>query len=67
MLLDYVLDHPDREWLVTENEKVEFFLETLCVPASALPHRTYQATHRAISPTVRYCVRMAPPHFETRV
>src|SRR5690349_7535116 len=29
MLLDYVLEHPDREWLVTESEKVEFFRETL--------------------------------------
>ena len=60
MLLDYVLDHHEREWIVTEEEKVEFFSNTLRVPAYALPHRTYQSPRHATGPTVRYCVQKLP-------
>lgn len=60
MLLDYVLDHPEREWLVTEDEKVDFFSNTLRVPTYALPHRTYQSTRRTTGSTLRYCVQKLP-------
>lgn len=60
MLLDFVLLHPHREWYVTEAEKVDLFLETLRVPAWALPHRTYEATRRTTGPTVRYHVQKLP-------
>lgn len=60
MLLDFVLLHPEREWYVTETEKVELFTRTLRVPAWALPHRTYEATSRTTGPTVRYHVQKLP-------
>ncbi len=60
MLLDFVLLHPERDWYVTETEKVDLFLETLRVPAWALPHRTYEATSRTTGPTVRYHVQKLP-------
>jgi hypothetical protein len=60
MLLDYVLAHPDREWLVTEDEKVHFFSNTLRVPDYALPQRTYHPTRDTAGPTVRYCVQKLP-------
>ena len=60
MLLDYVLLQPDREWFVTEEEKVQLFLNTLDLPSYAVPHRAYTAARPAVAPTVRYCVQKLP-------
>jgi hypothetical protein len=60
MLLDYVLTQPDRDWYVTEPEKVDLFVNILKVPKHALPQRTYDATRHLARPTVRYCVQKLP-------
>jgi hypothetical protein len=60
MLLDFVLTQPERDWYVTETEKVALFTQTLGVPIHALPHRTYEAMRRLAGPTVRYCVQKLP-------
>jgi hypothetical protein len=60
MLLDYVLMQPERDWSVTEAEKVDLFTRKLGVPAHALPHRTYEPVRHAAGPTVRYCVQKLP-------
>ena len=60
MLLDFVLTQPDRDWYVTETEKVDLFAGHLGVPMHALPHRTYEAVRRLAGPTVRYCVQKLP-------
>jgi hypothetical protein len=60
MLLDFVLLQPDREWYVTEDEKVDLFLNTFGLPSYAIPHRTYTGARPAVEPTVRYCVQKLP-------
>jgi hypothetical protein len=60
MLLDFVLMQPERDWYVTEPEKVDLFTNKLGVPVHALPHRTYEAVRRLAGPTVRYCVQKLP-------
>ena len=47
--LDYVLDHPDLNWLPTESEKVACF-DQLGIERSKLPHRVWQG---AVGQTVR--------------
>ena len=49
LALDYVLDHPDLNWLPTESEKVACF-DQLGIERSKLPHRVWQG---AIGQTVR--------------
>jgi hypothetical protein len=60
MLLDFVLDEPDNDWFVTEQEKLHLFAECLHVPSHALPRRTYDSTLGASDPTVRYFIHKLP-------
>ena len=39
--LDYVIEHPDFEWLPTESEKLGAFADGLGLAPEILPHRTY--------------------------
>ena len=39
--LDYVIEHPDFEWLPTESEKLGAFADGLGLAPAILPHRTY--------------------------
>jgi hypothetical protein len=43
MGLDYVLDHPQHQYLATEREKLDYFLRTLKIPRENLPTRWYQS------------------------
>lgn len=43
MGLDFVLDHPDHQYLATEREKLDYFLETLKLTPEDLPTRWYES------------------------
>ena len=58
LAFDYVLDHPDRPWLPTEDEKVAA-LTAVGVPEAALPRRVYPATGTGQGQT-RYFVNKLP-------
>jgi hypothetical protein len=64
MLLDFVLEHPNRDWYVTEPEKVELFTRRLSVPTHALPHRTYDSVVGDADPTIRYFIHKLPIFIE---
>jgi hypothetical protein len=53
VLLDFVLEHLDCEFLETEQEKVRFFCETLGVSKDVLPAKVYEGGLNR-HPTVRY-------------
>jgi hypothetical protein len=56
---DFVLAHLDYDYLETEPEKFQFFVETCGVPEHVLPSRTYHG-QRDAQPTVRYFVDRFP-------
>jgi hypothetical protein len=60
MVLDFVLDEPERDWFVTEQEKLHLFAECLHVPPHALPRRSYDSVLGASDPTVRYFIHKLP-------
>lgn len=43
MSLDFVLDHPQHNYLATEQEKLDYFLGTLKLSPANLPTRLYQS------------------------
>jgi hypothetical protein len=43
MGLDFVLDHPQHQYLATEREKLDYFVETLNLTPEDLPTRWYQS------------------------
>ncbi len=72
MVFDFVLSRPQRDWYVTEAEKVDLFSRRFNVPEHALPRRSYQSVQPEADPTVRYFVHKLPmfvdgepghPHF----
>jgi hypothetical protein len=58
-MLDYVLSHPQWEYLETEPEKVSHFSNQLQVPSHFLPSKIYHG-QKASQPTVRYFVDKFP-------
>jgi hypothetical protein len=59
VLLDFVLENLDYEFLETEQEKVRLFCDTLGVPKDALPAKVYEGGPHG-RPTVRYFVDKFP-------
>jgi hypothetical protein len=59
LILDFVLDHPDHDYLETEQEKVRYFHQNLDLPLDLLPHRTYKGA-KSQSETQRYFVDRFP-------
>jgi hypothetical protein len=55
LILDFVLTHPEHDYLETEHEKVRYFHDERSLPLSLLPHRTYKGT-QSQSETQRYFV-----------
>ena len=58
LAFDFVVDHTDRPWLPTEDEKVTM-LSAVGVPEQALPRRVYQAENGGGGQT-RYFVHKLP-------
>ena len=58
-MLDFVLSHPQWQYLETEPEKVSFFCDRLKVPNHFLPSKIYYG-QRTCQPTVRYFVDKFP-------
>src|SRR6266404_3582924 len=58
-ILDFVLSHPEWEYLQTEPEKVSYFCDQLKVPIHFLPAKIYHR-QRTSQPTVRYIVDKFP-------
>ena len=59
MILDFVLDHLEHEYLETEAHKITFFLHTLRVPLPVLPGRIYKGI-KSNCHTKRYFVDRFP-------
>src|SRR5581483_6772961 len=59
LILDFVLAHPDLEYLETEAEKVAYFKEKFDTPQAVLPGRTYEGI-KANAGTKRYFVDLFP-------
>jgi len=59
LLLDFVLANQSHNYLETEPEKLRFFLETLRIPRTALPAKSYEGGPRT-EPTLRYFVDKFP-------
>jgi len=58
-MLDFVLTHPERNYLETEPEKVRFFSDHLKIPRHFIPSKVYYG-HRGSQPTPRYFVDKFP-------
>src|SRR5262249_50926730 len=59
MGLDYVLAHPDKRYLATEREKVEYFTITLGIAIAALPTKRF-TSEKSRGTTDRYFVDKYP-------
>jgi hypothetical protein len=60
MVLDYVLAHSDVEWLATEHDKVELFVDRFGVPRGDLPQRIFGPPPPDGEPTARYFPHKLP-------
>jgi len=58
-ILDFVLSHPQCEYLETEPEKVSYFCDQLKIPIHFLPANIYYG-QKTSQPTVRYFVDKFP-------
>jgi hypothetical protein len=63
LLLDFVLSNPSHDYLETEPDKLRFFCETLGIPRTALPAKSYEGGPRT-EPTLRYFVDKFPLFLE---
>jgi hypothetical protein len=59
MGLDFVLDHPQHDYLATEREKLDYFAGKLKIPPEDLPTRWYQSP-RGRGATAKYFVDKFP-------
>jgi hypothetical protein len=66
VLLDFILENLDFDFLESEQDKVRFFCETLAVPQDALPAKVYEGGPHS-QPTVRYFVDKFPLFFVSPV
>jgi len=62
-ILDFVLSHPECQYLETEPEKVSYFCNQLKVPRHFLPTKIY-CGQKTSQPTVRYFIDRFPIFFE---
>jgi hypothetical protein len=60
MVLDYVLAHPDVDWLATEQDKVRLFTATFGVSLADLPQKSFLASQPQLPPTVRFFIHKMP-------
>jgi hypothetical protein len=58
-ILDFVLSHPECQYLETEPEKVSYFCDQLKIPMHFLPAKIY-CGQKTSQPTVRYFVDRFP-------
>jgi len=66
VLLDFVLENLDCDFLETEQDKVRFFCETLGAPKDILPAKVYEGGPGS-RPTIRYFVDKFPLFFDSRI
>jgi hypothetical protein len=59
MGLDFVLTHPDYDFLATEQEKVDYFTQGLKINATVLPTKVYCSSNNA-APAERFFVDKYP-------
>lgn len=64
LILDFVLAHPELQYLEAEPDKVRYFHQELGIPLTVLPSRTYKSL-KSDSQTVRYFVDRFPIFLET--
>jgi hypothetical protein len=63
LLLDFILQNQQHDYLETEHAKVHYFCEQLGLPKRILPARTYLGSSRT-EPTLRYFVDKYPLFFD---
>lgn len=66
VLLDFVLENLDCDYLETEQEKIRFFCDTLGVPKDLLPAKVYEGGPNT-RPTIRYFVDKFPLFVSTPI
>jgi hypothetical protein len=66
VLLDFVLENLEQDFLETEQDKVSFFCEKLGVPQDALPAKVYEGGFNS-RPTIRYFVDKFPLFVSTSI
>jgi hypothetical protein len=62
-ILDFVLSHPDLEYLETEPEKCAYFEQTIGIASHHLPCKTYRRGKES-QPTLRYFVDRFPMYVD---
>jgi hypothetical protein len=60
MLLDFALLHRDLEWLVTEEDKLNLFVDILGMRRSDLPQRAYASSAPGVEPTIHFFPHKMP-------
>ena len=65
LILDFILAHPEQQYLETEHEKVDCFHSQLKLPLSLLPVRVYKGAKNKTE-THRYFVDRCPIFLERR-
>jgi hypothetical protein len=63
-ILDFVLSHPECQYLETEPEKLSYFCDQLKIPTDFLPSKIYYG-QKISQPTVRYFVDKFPMFFDS--
>ena len=60
MLLDYVLGHGEVDWIATENDKLDLFVDRFGVAKEGLPQRVFRASAPDAATTTRYFMDKLP-------
>jgi hypothetical protein len=60
MLLDFVLAKSGVEWLATEEDKVQLFVDRLGLPINDLPQHVYDSARPATASTIRFFPHKLP-------
>jgi hypothetical protein len=64
VLLDFVIENQQYDYLETEQQKVQYFCHRLGLPKKSLPAKTYESA-RGATPTLRYFVDKYPLFFNS--
>ena len=64
VLLDFVIENREYDYLETERQKLGYFCDTLGLPKKILPAKSYEG-RRDVEPTLRYFVDKYPLFFDS--
>jgi hypothetical protein len=64
VLLDFIIENQQYDYLETEQQKVQYFCDRLGLPKKSLPAKAYESK-RGATPTLRYFVDKYPLFFDS--